>query len=301
MKNLLIILGPTGIGKTDLSIGIAQYLKTEIISADSRQIYREMSVGTATPSSQQLHTVKHHFIHSHSIQEYFNVSHYEQLVLPKLDELFKSYSNVMMTGGSMMYIDVVCNGIDELPDIDPELRKSLFDRFKEEGIETLKAELKEIDPDYYSKADLKNHMRIIHAIEITRLAGKPYSALLTQPRHNRSFNTIKIGLNTDREVLYNRINQRVDHMVESGLAEEVKKLYPYRHLPALNTVGYKELFNWLDGQVTFETAIEQIKANSRKYARKQLTWFRRDPEITWFDPSNYNAIINFVHEKTKQE
>jgi len=300
VKNLIVILGPTAIGKTNLSIDIARLLDTDIISADSRQIYRELAIGTAIPDPQQLNTVKHHFIQCVSIHDYFNVSHFEQLVLTKLDELFRAHENVVMTGGSMMYIDVVCNGIDDLPDIDPEVRSSLLNRFKNEGLEPLRNELKKIDLEYYNKVDLKNHLRIIHALEIFYQTGKPYSKWLTQPKKIRPFQIIKIGLNMDRAQLYERINQRVDEMIAKGLMEEAKELYPFRNLTSLNTVGYKELFSWLEGTLTLEEAINQIKNNSRRYARRQLTWFRRDKEITWFDPQNKLAIINFVLDKTKK-
>ncbi len=300
MKNLIVILGPTAIGKTNLSIDIARMLNTDIISADSRQIYREMAIGTALPEPQQLNTVKHHFIQSISIHDYFNVSHFEQLVLAKLEELFLSHENVVMTGGSMMYIDVVCRGIDDLPDINHKVRSSLLTRFEKEGLEPLKNELKKNDPEYYLRVDLKNHLRIIHALEVFYQTGKPYSKWLTQPKKERPFHIIKIGLNTDRSQLYKRINLRVDEMVSKGLIEEAKKLYPFRNLSSLNTVGYKEIFAWLDGSISLEEAIIQIKNNSRRYARKQLTWFRRDKEITWFDPQNKQAIINFVLEKTKK-
>lgn len=297
MKNLLVVLGPTGIGKTNLSIEVAQLLGTEIISADSRQIYRELAIGTAIPSPQQLHTVKHHFIQSISIHQPLNASHFEQLVLVKLDELFKTYDNVVMTGGSMMYIDVVCHGIDDLPNIDPAVRSSLLVRFASDGLEPLRHELKIVDPAYYMKADLKNHKRVIHALEVYYMTGKPYSSFLTRQKAKRDFNIIKVGLNTDRSVLYDRINKRVDQMVEQGLVEEARNVYPYKHLNSLNTVGYRELFAYFDGELSLDAAIEQIKANSRKYARKQLTWFRKDKLINWFDVQNEKAIFEFIKQE----
>ncbi len=297
MKNLLVILGPTGIGKTNISIEVAQLLGTEIISADSRQIYRELAIGTAIPSPQQLHTVKHYFIQSISIHQPLNASHFEQLVLAKLDELFKTYDNVVMTGGSMMYIDVVCHGIDDLPNIDPAVRSSLLVRFASDGLEPLRHELKIVDPVYYMKADLKNHKRVIHALEVYYMTGKPYSSFLTRQKAKRDFNIIKVGLNTDRSVLYDRINKRVDQMVEQGLVEEARNVYPYKHLNSLNTVGYRELFAYFDGELSLDAAIEQIKANSRKYARKQLTWFRKDKLINWFDVQNEKAIFEFIKQE----
>lgn len=297
MKNLLVILGPTGIGKTNISIEVAQLLGTEIISADSRQIYRELSIGTATPTAQQLHTVKHYFVQCISIHQPLNASQFEQLVLAKLDELFKTNDNVVMTGGSMMYIDVVCHGIDDLPNIDPAVRSSLLDRFASDGLEPLRHELKIVDPVYYTKADLKNHKRIIHALEVYYMTGKPYSSFLTQQKAKRDFNIIKVGLNTDRSVLYERINKRVDQMVEQGLVEEARNVYPYKQLNSLNTVGYRELFAYFDGELSLDAAIEQIKANSRKYARKQLTWFRKDKLINWFDVQNEKAIFEFIKQE----
>lgn len=296
MKNLVVILGPTGIGKTELSIEIAKILDTEIISADSRQIYGELSIGTAAPNFQQLHTVKHHLVQEISIHNYFNVSHFEQMAIKRLNNIFEKHDNAVMAGGSMMYIDVVCKGIDDIPDIDIDTRNQIWERYEKEGLEPLRFELKKIDPDYYEIADLKNPKRIIHALEIYYMTGKPYTSFLTRQKRTRDFNIIKIGLNTDRTILYNNINRRVDKMVEAGLIDEAKGLYPYRHLNSLNTVGYRELFNHFDGSITLDEAIEQIKANSRKYARKQLSWFRRDKEIHWFEPSQKDDIINLLKE-----
>jgi tRNA dimethylallyltransferase len=293
-KSLIILLGPTGIGKTDLSINIAKHFHTEIISCDSRQIYKEMIIGTAVPDKQVLETIPHHFIGSHSIHDYYNASKYEIEVLERLEILFRKMDIVLMTGGSMMYIDALCNGIDQLPEIDAGLRQSLIERMKTEGIGSLRNELQYLDPVYFSEVDLNNPKRILHALEICLMTGSPFSGFRTKQSKKRPFNIIKIGLNCNREVLYNRINQRVDKMFAEGLEKEAFTLYPFRKLNSLNTVGYRELFDYFDGKITIEQAREKIKANSRKYARKQLTWFRRDPAISWFTPDMKGEIIKFA-------
>ncbi|MCF8357812.1 MAG: tRNA (adenosine(37)-N6)-dimethylallyltransferase MiaA [Prolixibacteraceae bacterium] len=296
-KNLILILGPTAIGKTRVSIQIAKHFNTEIISADSRQIYRELSIGTALPNAQQLHTVKHHLIHNHSIHEYYNAAHYEKEALEKIEHLFQKNDTVIMTGGSMLYIDVVCNGIDDLPDVDPEIRENLTKRFQNEGLENLRLELKKIDPAYYKTADLKNPKRILHALEIFYTTGKTYSSMLTRKKVNRDFNIVKIGLNTNRQFLHERINKRVDEMIENGLIKEARSVFPYCHLNSLNTVGYKELFLHFENKLTLNEAIERIKRNTRRYARRQITWFRKDKEITWFEPEEVKEIINNIETK----
>ncbi len=297
-KTLIVVLGPTGIGKTDLSIDIALKFNTEIISADSRQIFRELDIGTATPDSQQLHTVKHSFIKTHSIFDDYSAAKFEKEAIAKIEELFKHYDTLVMTGGSMLYIDAVCNGIDDIPDVDKEIRNELIERHKKNGIEELRLELKNIDPEYYSKADLKNHKRILHALEIYYSSGKKYSSLLTNPKKKRNFNIIKIGLNTDRQKLHERINKRVDIMIANGLMEEAKSVFGHKKLNSLNTVGYKELFQYFDGAISLDEAIELIKRNSRRYARRQITWFRKDKEINWFEPDDKKNIIDFIEEKT---
>lgn len=296
-KSLIILLGPTGVGKTKLSIELAKYYDTEIISCDSRQIYKEMSIGTAVPDQQTLETIPHHFIQSHSIHDYYNASKFEVEVLEKLELLFQKRDIVIMTGGSMMYIDALCKGIDDLPEVDIELRNSLMQRMETEGIESLRNELRYYDPIYYNEVDLRNPKRILHALEICLMTGKPYSTFRTNQPKERLFNIIKIGLNLDREDLYNRINHRVDLMFDEGLEQEAKNLYPFRHLNSLNTVGYRELFDCFDGNITLGEAREKIKANSRKYARKQLTWFRSDSEIEWFTPKMKDEIIEFTNQK----
>jgi tRNA dimethylallyltransferase len=297
VKTLVIILGPTAIGKTKISIQVAQHFNTEIVSADSRQIYRELSIGTALPNAQQLHTVKHHLIHNHSIHAYYNAAHYEKEALGIIEKLFQRNDTVIMTGGSMLYIDVVCNGIDDLPDVEPEIRENLVKRFHNEGLDNLRLELKKIDPAYYKTADLKNPKRILHALEIFYTTGKPYSSLLTRKKVNRDFNIVKIGLNTDRQILHERINKRVDEMIENGLIEEARSVFSFRHLNSLNTVGYKELFLHFENKLTLNEAIELIKRNTRRYARKQITWFRKDKNITWFEPGEVKEIINNIETK----
>jgi len=300
-KYLIVLTGPTGIGKTDVGIKIAQHFNTEIISSDSRQIFKELTIGTAVPGTIELTTVKHHFIQTHSIEENYNASRFENDTLNVINSIFKKNDLVLMVGGSMLYIDAVCNGIDIMPDVDPEIRKSLKDKFENEGLESLRILLKKIDPDYYNSVDLKNPNRLIHALEICIMTGKPYSSFRSNPKKNRSFSIIKIGLNCDRNVLHNQINLRVDQMIVAGLESEARNLYHLKHLNALNTVGYRELFSFFSGEITREKAIELIKRNSRRYARKQLTWFRNDNEMNWFEPSQTNEIITFIENRISEK
>lgn len=294
MKKLIVISGPTGIGKTDLSIDIALEFNTEIISSDSRQVYKELKIGTAVPSDDQLKKVKHHLIGHKSVYDYYNASMFEVEVLELLNNLFVDHNEVIMTGGSGMYINAVCNGIDELPDIDMEIRNDLIEKHKKEGIESLRMQLKMLDPESYQKIDLKNAKRILKALEVSLQTGKPYSSFLLGNKKERDFEIIKIGLQRDRAELYERINIRVDQMVEEGLVDEAQQFYKDRSLNSLNTVGYKELFEHFDGTITLEKAIELIKRNSRHYAKRQISWFARDKEIVWFNPENFNEIINFI-------
>lgn len=291
---LIVIVGPTGIGKSAVSLKLAQHYSTEIISADSRQIYKELSIGTAVPAKEDLKAVQHHLIQSHSITDYYNASMFETDVLNILNPLFKKVNPILMTGGSMLYIDAVCKGIDDLPNVDPEIRAKLIDDFNKNGIEPLRLLLKQLDPIYYQQVDLKNHKRILHALELCIMTGKPYSSFRTDTIKKRPFRIIKIGLNTEREKLYNQINNRVLQMVEQGLFEEAQRVYPMKHLNALNTVGYKEIFAHFEGLISKEQAIEQIQNNSRKYARKQLTWFRKDTDMQWFEPNEPENIIRYL-------
>ncbi len=294
-KTLIVIVGPTGIGKTDLSIFLAQKLATEIISADSRQFFRELKIGTAVPDDEQLQEVKHHFIGNKSIQEYYNASSFEFEVIDLLKKLFKTKNQVIMVGGSGMYVDAVCKGIDDLPEIDMEIRKQLIKKLETEGIESLRFELKRLDPDYYAVADLKNPKRLLKALEITLQTGQPYSTFRTQSIKKRDFKILKIGLNIEREKLYERIEERVDKMIENGLVDEAQLFLPFKHLNSLNTVGYKELFPYMEGAYPLERAVELIKRNSRRYAKRQLSWFNRDKEINWFRPNEREKILEFIN------
>jgi len=297
-KYLIAITGPTGIGKTGVAIQLAKLFDTQIISADSRQIYKELCIGTATPKPHELSEVKHYFIQSHSISNNYNASKYESEALQLIGQLFANTDILFLTGGSMLYIDAVCKGIDEIPDADPEIRSNLKIKHVNEGLESLRLQLKQLDPDYYRTVDLKNPNRIIHALEICLTTGKPYSSFRTNPNKTRPFTIIKIGLDCDRQILHQRINSRVDKMIAEGLENEVRNLLPYKDINALNTVGYRELFDFFDGKHSRDTAIELIKRNSRRYARKQLTWFRNDPLINWFQPDNMIEMIKFIEKET---
>ena len=296
-KTLIVVAGPTGIGKTTVGIELARHFHSEIVSADSRQIFRELKTGTAVPSENELALVKHHFIQSHSIHEPYNASRYETEAIELLENLFQKHDILFLVGGSMLYIDAVCKGIDEMPDADPEIRNSLKLRFEQEGIENLRRQLKKLDPEYYSTVDLRNPVRLIHALEICLMTGKPYSSFRSNPNKKRSFDILKIGLDCNRELLHQRINNRVDKMVEEGLEQEARSVYPLNHLTALNTVGYREWFSFFDGDISREKAIELIKRNSRHYARKQLTWFRNDPLMNWFETGQVDEIIALIETR----
>ncbi len=285
MKTLLVLLGPTGVGKTEWSIKVAEALGSPIISADSRQIYRGMTIGTAAPDNEQLEQVQHYFVGKLDPQDYYSASEFEDEVLPLLDELHTEHDTIVMTGGSMMYIDAVCKGIDDIPTIDEKLRNDLKELYEKEGIDTIRRQLKILDPVFYNQVDLRNPKRVIHALEICLMAGKPYSSLRTNNKKERPFRIVKVGFNRYRNELYDRINQRVDIMVADGLIEEAMQFYPLRHLNSLNTVGYKELFEYFNGKCTLEYAIDKIKQHSRNYARKQLSWFKRDNNIYWINLS----------------
>lgn len=298
-KTLVVLTGPTGIGKTETSIKVARHFNTEIVSADSRQIFKELSIGTAVPSKEELMSVPHHFIQSHTIEENYNASRYETEALNLIDKLFKTKDILLLVGGSMLYIDAICKGIDIMPDADPEIRASLKQQLDDEGLESLRLQLKTLDPDYYKKVDLKNPNRIIHALEISIQTGKPYSSFRSNTPKERPFRILKIALNCDRQMLHNRINQRVDKMMEAGLESEARRVYPKKYLNALNTVGYQELFAHFNGEISLEKAIELIKRNSRRYARKQITWFRRDETVNWFEPDESSKIITWLESQIK--
>lgn len=280
-KTLIVIAGPTAVGKTAVAIKLAQQLKTEIISADSRQFYREMAIGTAKPSDEELAAVKHHFIDSHSITESFSVGDFEKECLKLLEELFKTHDQIIMVGGSGLFIQAVTKGFDELPVANAETRERLNQELAEKGIEFLQTKLKAADPDYYAQVDLNNPQRLVRALEVFETTGKPFSSYRKAVANKRPFRVIEIGLDLPRELLYQRINQRVDNMMDQGLVEEVRSLLPYRHLNALNTVGYSELFDYFDGKTDLNTATDLIKQNTRRFAKRQLTWFRKNKEIKW--------------------
>lgn len=283
MKNLLVLLGPTGVGKTELSIQLAERLGCPIINADSRQIYQDIEIGTAAPTAEELARVKHYFVHTLKLDEYYSAAEYGKEVLSLLETLFRVHDTVILSGGSMMYIDAVTKGIDDIPTVDEETRAMLRERFEKEGLEPLLAELRVFDPQYYAIVDKRNHKRVVHALEICYMTGKTYTSFRTNSLKERPFHIVKFGLMRRREQLFARINARVDKMMQSGLMEEVKRVYPLRHLNSLNTVGYKELFRVLDGEWELPMAVERIKKNTRVYAKKQMTWYKHDADIQWLD------------------
>lgn len=294
LNTLIVITGPTAVGKTELCIHIAKRFGIPIINADSRQIYRELRIGTATPTEEQLQAVKHYFVGTISIDDYYNASMYEQEVLQLLDEQFKHSPIQLLTGGSMMYIDAVCNGIDDIPTIREDIREEMKRRYEQEGLEALCTDLRRLDPEHYEVVDRKNYRRVIHALEICYQTGKTYTSFRKQEKKQRPFQIVKIGLHRNREELYHRINLRVDQMMAEGLLDEVKSLSDKRCNNALNTVGYKEMFTYLDGTWTLDEAVERMKGNTRRYARKQLTWFKRDELMQWFHPHQEEDIMNYI-------
>ncbi len=294
MKILFVLLGPTGVGKTALSLRLAQHLGCPVISVDSRQIYKEMPVGTAAPSDDIRASVQHYFIATHSVTDYYSASLYEVEALTVINKLHETHDCLLLCGGSMLYIDAVCKGINDMPTVTQDIRQALWQQYINEGLASILEELKTSDPDHYKAVDRMNHRRVIHAVEICRMTGKPYSSFRTNEEKIRPFKICKIGLTLNRKELFERINKRVDEMIANGLVEEAKRLYPMREENALNTVGYKELFSCFDGIYSFDEAVEKIKRNTRIYARKQMTWFRKDKSINWFNPDNEDAIINFV-------
>ena len=288
-KNLLVLLGPTGVGKTELSLQLAEHFKCPIINADSRQIYQDISIGTAAPTAEELARVKHYFVHTLRLDEYYSAAEYEKDVLALLSELFQVHETVVLSGGSMMYIDAVTKGIDDIPTVDEETRALMRERYEKEGLEPLLAELKLLDPQYYELVDKRNHKRVVHALEICYMTGKTYTSFRTNTLKERPFRMVKFGLMREREQLFARINARVDKMMQEGLMEEVKRVYPLRHLNSLNTVGYKELFKVLDGEWELPMAVERIKKNTRVYAKKQMTWYKHDADIHWLDADKMNT------------
>ncbi len=293
-KTLIVITGPTAVGKTALCLEIAKHFDIPIINADSRQIYRELRIGTAQPTKEQMQEVKHYFVGTLGLDDYYSASLFEQQVLECLEQQFLTNDYALLSGGSMMYIDAVCDGIDDIPTIDDETRTLMKQRLADEGLEALVEELKRLDPKYYEIVDRQNPRRVVHALEICTMTGKTYTSFRKREKRQRPFQIIKIGLNRPREELYDRINQRVDQMMADGLLEEAKSLYSLRHLNALNTVGYKELFDHLEGRWPLEEAVERIKGNTRRYARKQLTWYKKDERMKWFHPQETEQIISYI-------
>jgi tRNA dimethylallyltransferase len=297
-STLVVITGPTAVGKTALTIELARHYHTPVINADSRQIYRELRIGTAAPSEEQLQQAKHYFVGNKSIHDYYNASMYEQDVLEVLKKE-PSDTNIL-SGGSMMYIDAVCNGIDDIPTVRDDIREEMKRRYEEEGLEALCEDLRRLDPEHYAIVDRQNYRRVIHALEICYQTGRTYTSFRTQSKKERPFRIVKIGLNRDRNELYNRINARVDAMIEQGLLHEAESLYNQRQLNALNTVGYKEMFDYMDGRWSLDEAVERMKGNTRRYARKQLTWFKRDEEVRWFHPDQIDEILKYI-EVTREK
>ena len=299
MNNLVVLIGPTAVGKTDTSFAIAEKFGCPIISADSRQMYKGMEIGTAMPNKEELARHKHYFVGLLSPGDYYSAARYEEEVLSLLEKEFPLHPTMLMTGGSMMYIDSVCKGIDDIPTVDEETRAMVLAKYEQEGLEKLASELRILDPDYYNEADIKNPKRVMHALEICYMTGKTYSSFRKRKEKKRPFNIIKIGLQREREELYARINKRVDIMIEQGLVNEVKQFSHLKHHNSLNTVGYKEIFKYLDGEWTLDFAIEKIKQNTRIYSRKQVTWYRKDEEVTWFHPDNVEEILQHITASLK--
>ena len=292
-KTLIVITGPTGVGKTEVTLRIAEHFNVPVINADSRQIFSEIPIGTAAPTAEQQLRVQHYFVGNHHLEDYYSASLYEQDVLNIINSQHTPIS--LLSGGSMMYIDAVCNGIDDIPTIFPEIREEMMRRLETEGLEQMCNLLRELDPEHWNIVDRNNPRRVIHALEICIQTGKTYTSFRSNTIKERPFNIIKVGLNRDRDELYNRINQRVLDMIEEGMIEEALQVYPKRTLNSLNTVGYKELFEFLDGLTTLDEAIFKIQSNTRRYARKQLTWYKKDTAFQWFNPDNIEEILNYVH------
>lgn len=286
MKKLVVLVGPTAVGKTKLALDLAEHCQSPIISIDSRQIYKGLEIGTAAPTKEELDLVRHYFIGIKSVDETYNVSQYEHEALQVIEKEFKSKDTLIATGGSMLYIDALCYGIDIMPDVNPLIREEIYSEYKMQGLEPLLEELKSVDSSFYSKVDKCNYKRVIHALEVYRTTGKPFSSFRTNSKKKRPFKIIKIGLKRNREILYERINDRVDKMMEDGLLNEAKTFIDKQHLNALNTVGYKELFSYLKGEYTLELAVEKIKRNTRVYAKQQMRWFQKQPDIYWINLDN---------------
>ena len=299
MNNLVVLIGPTAVGKTETSFAIASHFGCPIISADSRQMYKGMEIGTAMPTREELARHKHYFVGQLAPGDYYSAARYEEEVLALLQEEFPHHPTMLLSGGSMMYIDAVCKGIDDIPTVDADTRQMILEKYECEGLQQLSDELRLLDPEYYNEADIKNPKRVMHALEICYMTGKPYSSFRKQAKKERPFNIIKVGLRREREELYERINRRVDIMIKQGLVDEVRQFLHLKEHNSLNTVGYKEIFKYLDGEWTLPFAIEKIKQNTRIYSRKQVTWYRKDEEIAWFHPTETERIIAYIEENLK--
>lgn len=297
MKTLLVIVGPTGVGKTELSLRVAECFSTSILNADSRQLYRDIPIGTAAPTAEDLSRVPHHFVGTLNLDDYYSAARYESEAMSLLERLFAGCDTVVLSGGSMLYVDAVCQGIDDIPTISDSVRQQMRERYENEGLETLAAELERLDPAYFAQCDIRNPKRVIHALEICHMTGRTYTSFRVRKIKERPFRIIKIGLCRERGELFGRIGRRTDQMLSAGLLDEARRVLPHRDCNSLNTVGYKELFKYLDGEWTLDFALEKIKRNTRVYAKKQMTWFKKDPEIAWFHPDNWDEVRFFIQNR----
>lgn len=300
-KTLIVVLGPTAVGKTALTLRLAQYFGCPVINADSRQLYRDIPIITAAPTLQEMSLVPHYFVGTLGLTDYYSAARYEEEVMAFLDDYFKTSDVALLSGGSMMYIDAVCNGIDDIPTVDDATRSYYYKRYEEKGLQALQEELKSVDPEYYQICDLQNYKRVIHALEICAVAGTTYTSLRVRKDKQRPFNVIKIGLNREREELFQRINQRVTQMVDQGAVEEVKRVLPYRQENSLNTVGVKEILKYIDGEWPLDFALERLRKNTRVYAKKQLTWFKKDESIRWFHPDDEPEILSYLSQNIHKQ